>query len=202
MIRGRAFAGVCGTGSIQQFLMELPGILNRQRRDAIAVAKHFLLQTGQFAGLVGGQGAVNLLVHEGASPGVLGVGLFFIADRRAVTLRLNGQNLRDRSPIQFKHRPLGVDGQRHDESLDGVILNVETNVLHDSGSILARLRSRKPFPNTLNAKRTSMDRAMISRLENGQIDNPSIKTMTCCAKTLGKKLFVSPKEAVRDQMFR
>ena len=31
-----------------------------------------------------------------------------------------------------------------------------------------------------------MDRAMISRLENGQIDNPTISTMTRYAKALGK----------------
>jgi ribosome-binding protein aMBF1 (putative translation factor) len=41
------------------------------------------------------------------------------------------------------------------------------------------------------ADRTGMDRAMISRLENGQVDNPTIATMSRYAKALGKKVVVS-----------
>ena len=36
-----------------------------------------------------------------------------------------------------------------------------------------------------------MDRAAISRLENGQIDNATIATITRYAKALGKKVLVS-----------
>ena len=43
-----------------------------------------------------------------------------------------------------------------------------------------------------------MGRAMISRLENGQIDNPTIATMTRYAKALGKKVLVSLVEAGRE----
>lgn len=43
-----------------------------------------------------------------------------------------------------------------------------------------------------------MDRATISRLENSQIDNPAIATMTRYAKALGKKLLVSLVEAGRE----
>ena len=35
---------------------------------------------------------------------------------------------------------------------------------------------------------TGMDRAMISRLENGQIDNPTIANMTRYARAMGKKV--------------
>src|SRR5712671_5133990 len=41
------------------------------------------------------------------------------------------------------------------------------------------------------AERTGMDRAMISRLENGQVDNPTIATMSRYAKALGKRVVVS-----------
>jgi transcriptional regulator with XRE-family HTH domain len=45
------------------------------------------------------------------------------------------------------------------------------------------------------AERTGMDRAIISRLENGLFDNPTIATMTGDAKALGKKVLVSLVEA-------
>jgi ribosome-binding protein aMBF1 (putative translation factor) len=41
------------------------------------------------------------------------------------------------------------------------------------------------------AERTGMDRAMISRLENGQVDNPTISTMGRYAKALGKRVVVT-----------
>ena len=41
------------------------------------------------------------------------------------------------------------------------------------------------------ADRIGMDRAMISRLENGQVDNPTVATMTRYAKALGKRVLVS-----------
>lgn len=41
------------------------------------------------------------------------------------------------------------------------------------------------------AERTGMDRAMISRLENGQLDNPTISTVSRYAKALGKRVVVS-----------
>ena len=43
-----------------------------------------------------------------------------------------------------------------------------------------------------------MDRAMISRLENGQIDNPAIATVTRYARALRKKVLVSLVEAGRE----
>lgn len=40
-------------------------------------------------------------------------------------------------------------------------------------------------------ERTGMDRAMISRLENGLVDNPTIATINRYAKALGKRVVVS-----------
>jgi transcriptional regulator with XRE-family HTH domain len=40
-------------------------------------------------------------------------------------------------------------------------------------------------------ERTGMDRAMISRLENGQVDNPTIATISRYAKALGQRVLVS-----------
>jgi len=48
------------------------------------------------------------------------------------------------------------------------------------------------------AERTEMDRAMISRLENGQMDNPTIATMSRYAKALGKRVVVSLVDAVDE----
>jgi transcriptional regulator with XRE-family HTH domain len=45
------------------------------------------------------------------------------------------------------------------------------------------------------AERTGMDRAMISRLENGQVDNPTIATVSRYAKALGKRVVVSLMDA-------
>ena len=45
---------------------------------------------------------------------------------------------------------------------------------------------------------SSMDRAMIGRLENGQNDNPTIATMTRYARALGKKVLVSLVEVGRE----
>ena len=41
------------------------------------------------------------------------------------------------------------------------------------------------------ADRTGMDRVMISRLENGQIDNPTLATVGRYAQALGKRVVVT-----------
>lgn len=66
------------------------------------------------------------------------------------------------------------------------------------GARLARAPRRGEASRTwddLGQKRTGKDRATIRRLENGQIDNPTIATMTRYAKALGKKVLVSLVEA-------
>ncbi len=49
-----------------------------------------------------------------------------------------------------------------------------------------------------SSMQTGMDRALISRLENGPIDNPAIATMTRYARALGKKGLVGLVEAGRE----
>src|SRR6266851_3137654 len=53
------------------------------------------------------------------------------------------------------------------------------------------LREQQGLIITDMAERTGMDRAMISRLENGQVDNPTVATMNRYAKALGKRVVVS-----------
>ncbi|HEV3260779.1 MAG TPA: helix-turn-helix transcriptional regulator [Gemmataceae bacterium] len=56
---------------------------------------------------------------------------------------------------------------------------------------LKAVREQQGLSITDLAERTGIDRAMISRLENGQIDNPTVATMTRYAKALGKRVVVS-----------
>ena len=46
---------------------------------------------------------------------------------------------------------------------------------------------------------TGMDRAAISRLENGQLGNPTISTMNRCAEALGKRVVASLVDAPNVQ---
>ncbi len=56
---------------------------------------------------------------------------------------------------------------------------------------LKALRQQQGLSISDLAERTGMDRAMISRLENGQIDNPTIATVTRYAQALGKRVVVN-----------
>ena len=55
---------------------------------------------------------------------------------------------------------------------------------------LKALREEQGLSISVLAERTGMDRAMISRLENGQIDNPTIATVSRYARALGKRVVV------------
>jgi transcriptional regulator with XRE-family HTH domain len=70
--------------------------------------------------------------------------------------------------------------------------------LRKTFAALKALREQQGLSITDLADRSGMDRAMISRLENGQIDNPTIATMTRFAKALGKKVVVSLVDALRE----
>jgi ribosome-binding protein aMBF1 (putative translation factor) len=70
--------------------------------------------------------------------------------------------------------------------------------LRKTFAALKAVREQQGLSITDLAERTGMDRAMISRLENGQIDNPTIATMTRYAKALGKKVVVSLTEAEEE----
>jgi ribosome-binding protein aMBF1 (putative translation factor) len=63
---------------------------------------------------------------------------------------------------------------------------------------LKELRQQQGLSITDLAERTGIDRAMISRLENGHIDNPTIATMTRYASALGKKVVVTLVEAEQE----
>jgi ribosome-binding protein aMBF1 (putative translation factor) len=63
--------------------------------------------------------------------------------------------------------------------------------LRKTFAALKALREQQGLSITDLAERTGMDRAMISRLENGQIDNPTIATVARYARALGKKVIVS-----------
>ena len=56
---------------------------------------------------------------------------------------------------------------------------------------LKAIRQRKGLSITEMSERTGMDRAAISRLENGQIGNPTIATVSRYASALGKRVVVT-----------
>ena len=70
--------------------------------------------------------------------------------------------------------------------------------LHKTFAALRKLREQQGLSITDLAERTGMDRAMISRLENGQIDNPTISTMSRYARALGKKVLVNLVDVVAE----
>jgi DNA-binding XRE family transcriptional regulator len=63
--------------------------------------------------------------------------------------------------------------------------------LRKTFAALKALREQHGLSISDMAERTGMDRAMISRLENGQVDNPTITTIGRYAKALGKRVVVS-----------
>src|SRR2546427_6350552 len=63
--------------------------------------------------------------------------------------------------------------------------------LRKTFAALKALREQQGLSISDMAERTGMDRAMISRLENGQVDNPTVATVTRYAKALGKRVGVS-----------
>jgi ribosome-binding protein aMBF1 (putative translation factor) len=63
--------------------------------------------------------------------------------------------------------------------------------LRKTFAALKALREQQGLSISDLADRTGMDRAMISRLENGLVDNPTIATMSRYAKALGKRVVVS-----------
>src|SRR5437016_1107789 len=63
--------------------------------------------------------------------------------------------------------------------------------LRKTFAVLKALREQQGLSISDLVKRTGMDRAMISRLESGQVDNPTIATVSRYAKALGKRVVVS-----------
>ncbi len=71
--------------------------------------------------------------------------------------------------------------------------------LRKTFAALKALREQQGLSISELAERTGMDRAMISRLENGQVDNPTIVTMSRYAQALGKRVLVSLADATAQQ---
>ena len=61
----------------------------------------------------------------------------------------------------------------------------------DSIAALKSLREQQGLSISEMAERTGMDRAMISRLESGRLDNPTLATVSRYAKALGKRVVVN-----------
>src|SRR4051812_2330248 len=62
--------------------------------------------------------------------------------------------------------------------------------LRQTFAALKALRQQQGLSLADLAERTGMDRAMISRLENGSVDNPTIATVSRYARALGKRVEV------------
>jgi ribosome-binding protein aMBF1 (putative translation factor) len=94
--------------------------------------------------------------------------------------------------------------QRERPSLADVIASGDVETLMSQGeyfdlvhllSSLKRLREAAGWSLADVAARTGMDRAAISRLENGQVENPTIGTLQTLAFGLGKRLVVKLEDA-------
>src|SRR5437868_11883523 len=62
--------------------------------------------------------------------------------------------------------------------------------LRKTFAALKALREQEGLSLSDLSEKTGMDRAMISRLENGQVDNPTIATIGRYARALGKRVMV------------
>lgn len=89
--------------------------------------------------------------------------------------------------------------QRERPSLDDLIASGDAETIMPQGEyfdLVRLLASLKGIRETAGlslsdiATRTGMDRAAISRLENGQVNNPTIGTIQTLAYGLGKRLVV------------
>ena len=90
--------------------------------------------------------------------------------------------------------------QRDEPSLQDLVDSGDIDQVYSMGeywelrktfAALKSLREQQGLSITDMAERTGMDRAMISRLENGQIDNPTLATVGRYAKALGKRVVVN-----------
>ena len=70
--------------------------------------------------------------------------------------------------------------------------------LRKTFAALKSLRERQGLSVTDVAERTGLDGDLISRLESGQIDNPTVATMSRYAQALGKRVLLSLVDAAGD----
>lgn len=63
--------------------------------------------------------------------------------------------------------------------------------LRQAFAALKALREEQHLSISDVAERTGMDGAVISRMENGQMDNPTVATLARYANAMGKRIVVS-----------
>ena len=122
-VRRRAY------GFRQQFLVQLPGVVQWQRGHLVTVAEHFCLEPAQFDHFGRGQGAGEFPVDEVAAPGVL---LFGPRAVVPVTFEHDGdrQHADDGLAVQFQNGTLRIGRQGENEPLDGFALSIQGDVIH------------------------------------------------------------------------
>jgi hypothetical protein len=92
---------------------------------------------------------------------------------------------------RFQREKPSLDDLVKSGDVDQVFTMGEYWELRKSFAALKALREEQGLSISDMVDRTGMDRAMISRLENGQMDNPTVATLTRYAKALGKRVVVS-----------
>jgi ribosome-binding protein aMBF1 (putative translation factor) len=101
---------------------------------------------------------------------------------------------------QAEERAIRERFQREKPSLQDLLQSGDVERLFTMGeywelrktfAALKSLREQQGLSISDMVDRTGMDRAMISRLENGHIDNPTLATVGRYAKALGKRVVVS-----------
>jgi ribosome-binding protein aMBF1 (putative translation factor) len=101
---------------------------------------------------------------------------------------------------QAEERALRERFQREKPTLDGLVKAGDVTQIYTMGeywelrktfAALKQLREQQGLSITDLADRTGMDRAMISRLENGLVANPTLGTVSRYAQALGKRVMVS-----------
>lgn len=107
---------------------------------------------------------------------------------------------REHSPEETaRQKAIREKFQRERPSLDDLIASGDVEAVMSQGEYFDLLETLKHFKNLREeaglslsdvADRTGLDRAAISRLENGQVGNPTIATLQTLAHGLGKRLVV------------
>lgn len=92
---------------------------------------------------------------------------------------------------RFQHDKPSLQDLVDGGDIDQVYSMGEYWELRKTFSALKSLREQQGLSISDMAERTGMDRAMISRLENGQLDNPTLATVGRYAKALGKRVVVN-----------
>jgi DNA-binding Xre family transcriptional regulator len=98
------------------------------------------------------------------------------------------QKQRDRAVrAKFAHKPTSAELQASGEYLP-TIKQGEYMALMQFAESLRRFRKLQNLSLAELANRSGIDKSAISRLENGQADNPTIGTLERLARSMGKRI--------------